>query len=187
MKAEDRYTEFKSSFGDEVSETLVAFANTKGGRLPVGVNDKGSPVKNFNIGKESIQQWLNQVKTKTQPAIIPDVETKDLKGAKVVEFIMQEFPIKPVSFRGRYYKRLKNSNHQLSIAEIADLYLKSFNTSWDFYINSQFRIEDLSLEKVEEAIKKISQLKEKGILKRIGPDKGGHWQIVKSKMENGKT
>ena len=36
---EDARTEFKSSFNLPVIETLVAFANTKGGRVFVGVND----------------------------------------------------------------------------------------------------------------------------------------------------
>jgi len=85
MKTEDLHTEFKSSFGDEVIETLVAFANTKGGRVWVGVNDRGIPVKNFSIGQETIQHYLNQVKTKTYLSIIPDVEVIDVKGAQVIE------------------------------------------------------------------------------------------------------
>jgi len=70
---------------------------------------------------------------------------------------MQEYPVKPVSFRGRYYKRAKNSNHQLSIADIADLYLKSFNTSWDYHLNNEFTLEDISLEKVSDAIDKLKE------------------------------
>lgn len=34
----------------------------------------------------------------------------------------------------------------------------------------------ISQRKIEE---NISWLKEKGLIKRIGPDKGGHWEIVK--------
>lgn len=29
--------------------------------------------------------------------------------------------------------------------------------------------------------KQIANLKEKGMLKRIGPDKGGHWEIINEK------
>ncbi|MDI6687830.1 MAG: ATP-binding protein, partial [Desulfobacterales bacterium] len=36
--------EFKSSFGKEVIISLVAFANTEGGKVFVGVNDKGKVV-----------------------------------------------------------------------------------------------------------------------------------------------
>ncbi len=40
-KGESETMEFKSSFGKEVIETLSAFANTKGGKVLVGVSDKG--------------------------------------------------------------------------------------------------------------------------------------------------
>ncbi|GHT54705.1 hypothetical protein AGMMS49982_19810 [Bacteroidia bacterium] len=37
---ETQYTEFKPKFNEDVIETLVAFANTQGGRVLVGVDDK---------------------------------------------------------------------------------------------------------------------------------------------------
>ena len=51
----------------------MAFSNAKGGTVYVGVND-GGEVKGLQIGKETIQNWINEVKTKTAPQIIPDVE-----------------------------------------------------------------------------------------------------------------
>ena len=40
-KKESSTIEFKASFNEDVIETLVAFANTKGGTVYVGVSDKG--------------------------------------------------------------------------------------------------------------------------------------------------
>jgi len=54
MFNETQHIEFKSSFNDEVIETLVALANTKGGKVLVGVRNSGTPIKNFMIGQESI-------------------------------------------------------------------------------------------------------------------------------------
>jgi ATP-dependent DNA helicase RecG len=42
---ETQQIEFKSGFNDDVIETLVAFANTKGGKVLVGVNNNGIPIK----------------------------------------------------------------------------------------------------------------------------------------------
>ncbi len=165
---EDQHIEFKSAFNEDVIETLVAFANTKGGRVLIGVSDNGKPVKDFTIGKESMQQWLNQIKTKTQPSIIPDMEVREYDGSEVVEIIVQEFPVKPISYRGRYYKRVKNSNHQLNVSEIADMHLKTFNISWDYYLNNEFVLDDISLEKASEA---LDRLRERGY--RIGDDPYG--------------
>ena len=145
---EDIHTEFKSSFNDAVIESLSAFANTKGGRVLVGMTDKVTPVKGFTLGSETLQKWINEVKNKTQPSIIPDANIIHINGVDIGELTISEFPIKPVSFKGRYYKRVNNSNHMLSLSEIADMHLKSFNTSWDSYINPEKSIDMLSLEKV---------------------------------------
>ena len=126
----------------------------------VGVNNEGKPVKNFKIGDESIQQWLNEIKNKTQPSVIPDSIIIDWQGMGVLELSVNEFPIKPVSFRGRYFKRVKNSNHQLNLSEIADLHLKTFNTSWDNYISNDYTIDDISLDKVNSFIRKSNRLRE---------------------------
>jgi hypothetical protein len=56
---ENKFIEFKSGFHEEAMEALSAFANTKGGKVVVGVNNQGIPIKNFEIGAEIIQKWLN--------------------------------------------------------------------------------------------------------------------------------
>jgi ATP-dependent DNA helicase RecG len=53
--------EFKTSFNEDVIETLVAFSNAKGGTVYVGVSDKGE-IKGVQIGKETISNWINPVR-----------------------------------------------------------------------------------------------------------------------------
>ena len=155
-KKESATVEFKASFNEDVIETLVAFANTKGGTVYVGVSNNGLPVRDFTIGKESIQQWLNEIKTKTQPSIIPNVEIVKCKSSDVVEFSVQEFPVKPIAFRGRYFKRVENSNHLLSVPEISDIYLQSMQYSWDSYPYPKATCENINLEKVKQFIAKVN-------------------------------
>ena len=158
--SENLYTEYKSSFSDAVIETLVAFANSKGGRVLIGVDDNGKPVKNFLIHEETVQQWLNEIKNKTQPSIIPDAETDEIEGKEIVILSIKEFPVKPVSFRGRYYKRVQNSNHQLNLSEISNMHLSTFNASWDSYSTNDYTLESISLDKVNAFIEKSNVLKE---------------------------
>jgi ATP-dependent DNA helicase RecG len=153
---ENQFTENKSNFNDSVIETLVAFANTKGGRVLIGVHDDGSLNTNFTFGKETFQKWINEIKLKTQPSIIPDLEIIDYNGAEIVELSIPEFPIKPVSFKGRYYKRVKNSNHQLSVLEIADMSMQSLQVSWDSYPAPNLSLDDLDLKKIEKFISKVN-------------------------------
>ena len=154
---ENLNTEYKSSFNDTVIETLTAFANTKGGQVWIGVNDAGIPIPGFAIGPESIQQYLNEIKNKTRPTIIPDAEVLIIKRNVVLVFSIQEFPIKPVSFKGRYFKRVKNSNHQLSPQEISDLLLLSLQISWDSYPYKQATYKDLNEGKIIRFIKRVNE------------------------------
>jgi len=149
-------SEFKTSFKEDVIETLVAFSNAKGGTIYIGITDKGN-ISGVNIGKETLQNWINEVKIKTMPQIIPDAETHTVDGKKVVSFYVSEYPIKPVSTRGRYYKRVGNSNHLLSVNEVSNMHLQTINSSWDYYPRPGKTLNDISIEKVEKVMHVIMQ------------------------------
>ena len=155
-KGEGLTIEFKSSFNIEVIETLVAFANTFGGSVLIGISDELNLI-GVSLNTESIQNWLNEIKIKTSPSIIPDTEIITIGLKKIVMFSIQEFPIKPVALKGKYYKRVANSNHSLSTSEVVNMHLQSFNTSWDYHTNSQFSIKDISFEKVQHAIDRLNR------------------------------
>jgi ATP-dependent DNA helicase RecG len=155
-KGEGLTFEFKSSFNTDVIETLVAFANTTGGSVLIGISNELKLI-GASINSESMQNWLNEIKSKTSPNIIPDTEIVPVGTKKIVVFSIQEFPIKPVAFKGKYYKRMANSNHSLSTQEVVNLHLQSFNTSWDFHTNNQFSIKDISLEKVQHTIDRLNR------------------------------
>ena len=154
--SEDKYTEFKQSFNDDVIITLVAFANTKGGRVYVGMKDDGN-VCGVSLGKESLQNWLNDIKLKTEPSIIPDVDVTEIDGKTVVVLSVQEYPVKPISMRGRYYSRQMNSNHLMTAFEISNSILQTKNSSWDFYVDNQHTIKDVDFDKVEYCISKMQR------------------------------
>ena len=156
---ESETVEFKTGFDREVIETLVAFANTKGGRVYIGVTDKGE-VAGVSPGKESVQNWLNQIKQSTDQNIVPDAETATVNGRTIVIFSVPESPIKPLACKGRYYKRVGNSNHQLASAEVVNLHLRTFNTSWDFHTDDIHTKKDISLKKVRAFIKQANAHRE---------------------------
>src|SRR3990170_1866068 len=160
---ESETVEFKLSFDREAIETLVVFANTKGGKVFIGVSDKGA-IKGTEVDKETVQNWINHVKLYTSHAIIPDVETVTIKDKNIVIFSVQESPIKPVACKGRYYKRIKNANHQLSVSEVVHLHLRTFNSSWTFYIDEHHSEKDISLDKVQSFIERTNTNRENPIL-----------------------
>ncbi|MBQ5549694.1 MAG: putative DNA binding domain-containing protein, partial [Bacteroidales bacterium] len=153
---EDIKTEFKQSFIDEAIVALVAFANAKGGNVYVGISDDGT-VCGVRLGKETIQKWLNDIKQKTEPSIIPDIDIIETEGKTVVVLSIQEYPVKPVAFKGRYYVRQTNSNHLMTTFEISNAILKTKNSSWDFYTDPQHTIDDIDLSKVQFCINKMNR------------------------------
>jgi len=131
-KGESETVEFKTRFNKETIVSLAAFANTKGGKVVVGVDNKGRVI-GIDVGPETVQRYLNEIKVATYPQIIPNVDKHQIDGKTVLVFEISEYPVKPISFKNRYYKRVRNSNHMLTLDEIVDLQQQSLNISYDAY------------------------------------------------------
>mgnify|MGYP005843571787 CR=1 FL=1 len=146
-QGENEQTEFKQSFNRQVIETIVAFANKKGGSIYIGIS-KTNNIVGVKINSESIQNWINKIKSKTTPALIVDSDLIQIENKTIVRLRIAEYPIKPVSTQGKYYKRIFNSNHLLGTDEIANEHLKTINTSWDYYPSPYHTIDDIDIDKV---------------------------------------
>ena len=141
-QGENTTTEFKSSFSNETIETITAFANTKGGTVVIGISDK-KEITGTTIGIETILKVTNEIKTKTSPALYPDIETLIVENKELLIIYLQEYPIKPVSFKGRYFKRVGASNHVMQAEEIAEQHILSVRNSFDS-IEADCGIDDLN-------------------------------------------
>lgn len=137
-------------------ETAVAFANTRGGTILIGVSDDGDVV-GTTCGAESLQVWANEIKQNTSPSIIPTIETVRLKNKCVAAVHVDEFPVKPVAFKDRYYKRVANSNHRMTLTEMANMHLQSLQLSWDAYSDERTTLQQLSREKISRFLKRVKQ------------------------------
>jgi ATP-dependent DNA helicase RecG len=157
---ESEKVEFKSAFNMDCIETLVAFANHKGGSIYVGVNDDGK-VTGISTGKETLTRWVNEIKGKTEPAIVPGVDMIRLDtGKSVIVLSVEEFPVKPVSVKGKYYKRTGASNHLLNLNDIVNIHIQTFNSSWDYYPDTHHQISDISEDKALKIISLYNKNKE---------------------------
>ena len=151
---ENQTIEFKTSFQKEVISSVVAFANAKGGKVLIGISDK-CEILGVEIKKETLKNWINQIKLNTQPTILVDIEEIEIENKKIAIIDIKEYPMKPISYKNRYYKRIKNSNHLMSLDEIANMHLQSINASWDYYIDERHNFSDISQENIDYFIKKV--------------------------------
>ena len=152
---ESLFVEFKETFGKETIETIVAFANTGGGFLFIGVSDKGI-LKGVEVSKSFLEKWQNQIKTATEPHIFPALSIINHAQKRFVLIQVQEYPIKPVAYKGRFFKRIGASNHLLTPDEIVELNIISLNASFDSFAVSD-NIEKLIPEALDTFYKDIDE------------------------------
>lgn len=147
IRGESETVELKESFDREAVETAGAFANTKGGTIHVGVSRNGEPL-GLEVDPETLSDWTNQISQSTDPRVIPDVELREVGGKKVVAIVVKEAPLKPVSVKGRCYRRVGTSNRVMIPAEISEMHLQSTGSSWDLYPAPGKTLQDVDPEKV---------------------------------------
>jgi ATP-dependent DNA helicase RecG len=73
--------------------SLVAFANTDGGVVIVGMEDDEKPC-GVDIGPETVQRYVNEIKNATYPQLIPKVLIEKSGGKPVLVFEVGEYPVK---------------------------------------------------------------------------------------------
>jgi len=152
-KGESVTVEFKENFDSKTIESSVAFANTRGGLIFIGVSDQGE-IKGVQIGKETLKNWANQISQGTEPRIIPEIEFLETDGKSIVIIQIKEFPIKPVSTKGRCYRRVENSNRLMTPQDIAEMHLHSTGTSWDKTPAPDATMADIDPEKIKRYIRR---------------------------------
>ena len=162
---ESNTVEFKEKFDEQIIESAVAFANTKGGIIFIGVSDKNN-IKGIKVGKETLNQWTNQISQSTDPRIIPELEKIKVDGKTVIAVKIKENPIKPISKKGRCLKRVDSSNRAMSAQEVAQMHLHSTGMSWDKYPAKDASLEDIDIDNVNRYIRKARETGRK----KIGDD-----------------
>ena len=129
---ESENLEIKTSFSKAIIETIVAFSNTSGGTIILGCNDK-KKVIGISINDESIQNWINEIKQSIEPSIFPTFTKSVIDGKTVISITVDEFPLKPITYKDRCFVRRQNSNHKMSVDEIEEMRFISLNYSFGAY------------------------------------------------------
>ena len=97
LRAEEGETlAFQEHFGADVIETTVAFANTHGSTILMGVYDEAH-ITGERWGKEALRDYVNRIATATEPAVVPAASRVALGAGEVVAPQISEVPLKPVA------------------------------------------------------------------------------------------
>lgn len=120
---EDSYTEFKERLdnAESLAGEIVAFANTDGGRLFIGITDDGQVVGVADPDRTSTT--LAQIcRENVLPAVLPRIEVVEVEGRLVVVLEVVQGPHKPYRTKGgRYYVRVGSTEQDASPQELLRL------------------------------------------------------------------
>lgn len=156
VSGETETLEFKENFDRETIEAAGAFANTKGGNIIIGISDINK-VKGVQVGRETLKNWANQISQSTEPRVIPEIELAEINRKRITIIKIKEFPIKPVSVKGKYFRRVGNSNRVMTMQEIAQMHFHSVGMSWDRLPARDATTEDIDLGNVKRYVRKANE------------------------------
>ena len=93
---EDKNTEFKRGYVEDIKKTLVAFANTDGGNLYIGIDDDGNAVEVNNIDGVMLQV-SNVIRDAIKPdlAMFCDITIETVQDKKVVKITVNRGTARP--------------------------------------------------------------------------------------------
>jgi ATP-dependent DNA helicase RecG len=154
---ESQTLEFKPSLSNlnEIVKSLCGFANTKGGRILVGVSNAGR-ITGVNIGKDTIERLTNKITGNTEPKLYPHIWVEPIKNKQIIIIEVKEARDKPVLAFGRAYKRIGKSTLKVSKDEYEQIILEKHKErlQFDSEVCKEAGLKDLDEDKIRWFLKK---------------------------------
>jgi len=151
--SEQHNIEFKQSWHDDYLKWVCGFANTVGGSIFIGKDNKGNVVhlENFATLMEIIPQKIHDIL-----GIICDVNLLEEGDKKYIQIRVNPYSV-PVSLRGRYYYRSGTTNIELTGVKLNEFLLKKAGKTWDDVIEEGASVEDISEDSIQKFISDASE------------------------------
>lgn len=155
MNFETENIEFKEQFTEEIYKEVIAFANTDGGIIYVGIDDSGNAV-----GLEDVDKEYTRITNGIRDAIMPDVTMFvrfTIQENKVVRITVNEGTNKPYYLKGKglkpsgVYVRQGTSSASASPEKIRQMIKES---DGDNYEEMRSMIQELTFSETEKAFEK---------------------------------
>lgn len=141
---ENQNVEYKQSWRDEYIKWICGFANATGGKIYIGIDDKG-----MVSGIENPKKLLEDIPNKTKDilGILVDVNLKTQSKKNYLEIIVEPYPY-PISYKGEYHYRSGSTKQELKGAALDKFILKKQGIRWDGIPQPKLSMKDLSKEAI---------------------------------------
>lgn len=175
---ENKNVEFKKEYVEDIKKTTVAFANTDGGTIYIGINDDGS-VEGINDPDDCMLKVTNTLRDSVKPDILMfcDISAETLENKTIVKLVVQRGTARPYYLAGKgirpegVYVRQGASTAPATDSAILNMIKETSN---DKYEEARSLNQNLSFDYAEKvfAEKNIPfENQHKTTLKLIGEDK----------------
>ncbi len=144
-KEEGNKLEFKESFNKNVLKTISAFANSNGGLIILGI-DNEKKIRGIELNDQSYQKISNKIIDSL--GIMPDVEAIPLEDERHVLIIEVKKSAIPISFEGRYFKRIGNTTREMNFEELKDFFRKDMR--WERLTSEKFSEDELDEKEIKD-------------------------------------
>ena len=150
---ETQNIEYKSSWHDDYLDWICGFANAQGGKIYIGIDDKGDIV-----GVENSHELSEKIPNKIRNAMGITAEVNLLKDkndeAKTyIEIVVQPYSV-PISIRGRYFYRSGSVKHELTGIPLNEFLLKKAGQTWDNVIEEDATFDDIDEPTIKKFLRK---------------------------------
>ena len=143
--AESQVVEYKESWKDEYLKWICGFANAQGGRIYIGINDKGEV-----IGVKDIKKLLEDIPNKIRDklGIIADVNRLEKDGIAYIEIIVAPSGV-PINYQGEYHYRSGSTKQLLQGLALTQFLMEKTGIKWDSVSVTNIAADDLDEVSIE--------------------------------------
>lgn len=124
---ESQNIEWKENWRDEYLKWICGFANSEGGKLFIGINDKG-----VITGINNAQKLLDEIpnKVRNHLGILVEVILNTELDKEYLEVITEAYPF-PVNYKGQYHIRSGSTKQELKGVALDKFLLGKQGKRWD--------------------------------------------------------
>lgn len=158
VHGESKNVEFKETLPDKSEKymkTIIAFANTQGGQLIVGVNDVTREVTGVDMDSvfKIMDRITNAVSDSCTPQIVPDITFQTIEGKTIVVVYVapganRPYYMKSIGKEGGTYIRVAGTSRQADADKIKELELEGARISWDELICVGYEVKENAIKKL---------------------------------------
>lgn len=156
---------------DKMASKIVAFANSEGGTIFFGVDDKGNPVGIKKMGIKDFEEWIMNIsRNNCYPSINPVFEKMNLsRNVIAIITIPKREGIVHRAIDGRYYIRVGTTVRDATPEELARLFQLAGMVHYDITPVYNTSISDIDKSRLKHYFFKILNRKfpQKKVLKNI--------------------